>query len=104
MVLEIVERAPTKLLAKLPADAKAIIISTAMDVELPRFSEGGVEILNKSIQASSVGKTIIYQSTEKVTDIPTGKTGVLKFVERDGKISAYVDEIAGNLRDALVLR
>lgn len=98
-ILEIFERLPNKLVAELPDIANVIILKVAIDegVSLVSFSEEGMRILAQT-EAVNRGKNIIYESGETLTDLNSGKTGKLVFVdEGGGKITAYIDDLAGGI-------
>lgn len=93
VVLQIVEKLPGKVVAQLPSNVKGIILATALNEGIVRFSDEGLHILAQMSSQVDHTKNIIYQSEEVFTDLNKGTTGKLTFVdEGNGKITAYLDK------------
>ncbi len=90
-VLAIIEKVPDDLLKVLPDGAKIRIVNAQLTQSILEFSNEGLKILQPIGSGTGQINHIIYESSEVITDMVSGKTGILKIGRDDtGKIVAWI--------------
>lgn len=101
VLLEIIQKVPIdKVTVSLRNGVNSIILSTAMQVEIARFSEKGLEIVAPASDAILNTGKIIYQSTDELTDVAGKNIGKLVLVEDEsGKVLALAKTVGKTIDD-----
>ena len=91
IVLGIIERVPDDILKVLPDGAKIRIVNAQLNQNILEFSKEGLKIIAPIGSGSNQVNHIIYESNEVITDMVSGKTGILKIGTDDaGNIVAWI--------------
>ena len=95
LIIKIAEVVPENTLRFLSKDAKIFIIDAALGGEIAEFSGRGLQLINPFGGGTGQISHLLYESSEAVTDIVSGKTGILKIGKNaNGGVVAVIDDVA----------